>query len=144
MKDKLTNMRPKDREFNRWPRPLSSSSRRKSNKNQQIDPMYIDTSQFNFDQTLTLNEPTSSNREGKSDANSVHSVDDLIDLNDEQQHPTISRSTLTNNIHSSPNLQQTSSNLQSTDNIGILMPNQSHIQMDKSLKEKRNNWERFD
>jgi hypothetical protein len=94
-------IRPSEKETtHRRHRPLSSNGRSKA-KIKAIDPLSIDTSQFNFEHPTLASDPQTS------DAASVHSVDDLIDLKDDEPssslppHPSLSK-----NIYSSPNLQQ--------------------------------------
>ena len=97
--------------------PFSTTHRRRrsTRKSRQIDPLTVDASQFDFEQaftsTATINQKQPSRTTTPMDAISVHSVDDLIDLNDDEPVASSSSSTfapksLTNNVHSSPNLQQ--------------------------------------
>jgi hypothetical protein len=84
------------------------------------------------------------------DTVSVHSVDDLIDLNDDRQ----SLPVMTNNIHSSPNLQQqeTSSNTCPEDmneiNSSQFFASSQTLSVNNipttSMMGRRSNWETFE
>lgn len=142
-------MKQKESGGHRWSRPRSAT--RKKSKSNQIDPLSIDTSQFNFEQTINSTS-LKADENGESDAASVHSVDDLIDLNEGPSSSHTTATTLTNNIHSSPNLQFNSMAQQNgTSNNDLLSllsptPSQPFIPLDtpKTVKDRKSTWEKFE
>lgn len=110
VRDKLGTFRPKrgketQKQYRK--RPNSSVARVKSKCKQQINPLSIDTSQFDLNLSSNMTIPTKTRSASPSDAESCHTVADLIDLSeDTNQSTNLAKSV---NIFSSPNLQQSDS-----------------------------------
>lgn len=92
-------------------RRMKKHSPRRAKKNR-IDPLFIDTAEFGYNGVLDVVDTlgpdhtgSSQNSQTISEAESVRSMMDLIDLNDESPPSNIREETISCNAHSTPNLQ---------------------------------------
>lgn len=139
-KEKAHSSRPRRRRG-------SSVARSRPKLKRQIDPLTIDTSQFDLDiytaaKTRSVSPPS---------IESSHSVGDLIDLSDASPIPNIPN--ITSNIYSSPNLQQCDHPSLTNDHnsLGVLhlSQNSSHTNppptsSSSHVNIRRNNWVKFE
>lgn len=152
MKDKTTISTKAPKTSNNHRRAISLKRKTKIGRKEIINPLSIDALEFGLDKEI-VQKNEKNDQEKPLDVVSVHSVDDLINLNDDNEEEVkkeempLQTTTLSNNLHSSPNLfiqGLSTNNSFSTNSQSLIIPNGNTCSLQSEQFKRKNNWETFD